>query len=172
MTLTLWKRAFVAALACCLFGCAVPQESGPKRTPVRWIMVEKRVGELVPEGRTGDGQVDPQAVVLTLQPLYSEDVNWEVVVDPHDYFVEILEITPSTQASPGETVSAKVRVGRARQDEVYRLIARASQADVEILGERERIVRGSAPVSFRFTSVSAGRGGIAIGVEKVEGGER
>lgn len=135
-------------------------------------MVEKRVGEIVPEGRRGQGQLDPQAVVLTLQPLYAEDVNWEVVVDPHDYYVEILEITPSRQASPGETVSARVRVGHARENEVYRLVARTSQPDVEIVGERECTVRGSSPASFRFTSLSAGRGGIAIGVERLGGGAR
>jgi hypothetical protein len=136
---------------------------------VRWIVVEKRVGEVVNEGRVGDGQVDPLAVILTMQPLYAEDVAWEVVIDPHDYFVEILEITPSTQAAPGETVSAKVRVGHARPNDLYRITVRASKAGVEIQGPSQCIVRGSTPAAFRFTSVEAGRAGITVGVEKVEG---
>jgi hypothetical protein len=169
----------VSVIRLCFFGCAatvlglsacaVPLQEVPTRIPVRWIMVEKAIGEIVPNGQNGDGQVNPASMVLTLQPLYSEDVDWEVVVDPHDFFVEILEIEPSRQASPGETVSAKVRVGRAREGDTYRLTARASQSDVQIVGERIKTVRGSAPASFRFTSLSPGKGGIAIGVEKVEG---
>jgi hypothetical protein len=133
-------------------------------------VVEKRVGEIVPDGRTGDGQMDPQSIVLTMQPLYSEDVHWEVVVDPHDYFVDILEISPGPSAAPGETVSVKVRVGKARKDDVYRLIARPSSTDVVIQGAAEHIVHGSTPAVFRFTSTAGGRAGIAVGVEKVEAG--
>lgn len=161
------KLAAAAALIAAV-GCVPPPAGPPVRTPVRWVVVEKRVKDIVPDGRTGDGQVDPESVVLTMQPLYREDVNWEVVVDPHDYFVEVLEITPSSQASPGETVTARVRVGKARSDSTYRLIARASHQDVEILGEKELVVHGSAVAIFRFTSVATGRGGIAVGVEKVE----
>ena len=152
-----------------LSACAVQAPPPRERTPVRWIMVEKPIGEVVPSGQNGQGQVDPRASIVTLQPLYSEDVNWEVVVEPHDFYVEIIEITPRGQASPGETVTAKVRVGRAREADTYRLSARASRSDVEIVGERERTVRGGAPASFRFTSLSPGRGGIAIGVERLEG---
>ena len=112
--------------------------------------------------------MDPQAVVLTMQPLYREDLEWEVVVDPHDYFVEVLEISPSRQASPGETVSATVRVGKARKDDVYRLIARPSSTDVVIQGTAEQTVRGSSPAIFRFTSTAGGRAGIAVGVEKMK----
>lgn len=151
-----------------LSACALPAPAPTPRKPVRWIMVEKPVGDVVPRGQNGDGQVDPKSMIVTLQPLYSEDVNWEVVVDPHDFYVEILEITPRGQASPGETVSAKVRVGRAREGEIYRLTARASRSDVEIVGAREMLVRGGTPASFRFTSLAPGRGGIAIGVEKVD----
>lgn len=161
------SRPVTAALLLGLSACALPAPAPSPRKPVRWIMVEKAVGDVVPHGQNGDGQVDPQSMIVTLQPLYSEDVNWEVVVDPHDFYVEILEITPHGQASPGETVSAKVRVGRAREGEVYRLTARASRSDVQIISDRDIIVRGGAPVSFRFTSLAPGRGGIAIGVEKV-----
>jgi hypothetical protein len=164
------RRYFLSVfLASALSACAFPLKTGSARTPVRWIVVEKTVGEIVPDGRIGEGRVDPEAVVLTLQPLYSEDVHWEVVVDPHDYFVEILEISPNRQASPGETVSATVRVGHARQNEHYRLTARASQTGVRILGESQVIVQGATPTAFRFTSLEPGRAGIAVGVEKIEG---
>lgn len=157
-----------AAVLFGLSGCTVQVPAPRERTPVRWIMVEKPIGEVVPNGQNGQGQVDPRCAIVTLQPLYSEDVNWEVVVEPHDFYVEILEITPRGQASPGETVTAKVRVGRARETDTYRLSARASCSDVEIVGDRERTVRGGAPASFRFTSLSPGRGGIAIGVERLD----
>jgi hypothetical protein len=140
---------------------------------VRWIVVEKRVGDVTAGGWVGDGQVDPQAIVLTMHPLYREDLEWDVVVDPHDYFVEVLEIAPGTQVTPGETVTAKVRVGKARPGDVYRLVAKGSRADVQILGAFEQIVHGSTPALFRFTSISTGPGGIAVGVERVEtGGSR
>ena len=153
-------------------GCVPPMTPSPERKPVRWIVVEKPVGALLANGRSGDGQVDPRAVVLTMQPLYREDVNWEVVVDPHDFFVEVLEITPSTQASPGETVSATVRVGRAKEGEYYRLTAKPSQPDVHIIGEGEQIVRGGNTARFRFTNLTLGRAGIAVAVEKmgIDGG--
>jgi len=165
-----WMRSLLPGVGLVLLGCTVPRESASPRKPVRWIVVEKRMGELVPEGRVGDGQVDPQAIVLTMQPLYSEDIAWDVVVEPHDYFVEILEISPNRQASPGETVSTTVRVGHARQNEHYRLTARASQTGVKILGDAQVIVQGATPAAFRFTSLESGRAGIAVGVEKIEGG--
>ncbi len=155
-----------------LWGCSPSLVRGRERTPVRWIVVEKRVGDVTPGGWVGDGQVDPQAVVLTMQPLYREDLEWEVVVDPHDYFVEVLEIVPGSQATPGETVTAKVRVGKAKPGDVYRLLAKASRADVQILGATEQIVHGCSPALFRFTSTSTGAGGIAVGVEKLEPGDR
>ena len=101
-----------------------------------------------------------------------EDLEWQVVVDPHDYFVEILEITPYAQAPLGEMVNAKLRVGRMRPNELYQLTARASQAGVEILGEGACLVRGSSPASFRFTSLGPGRTGIALVVESLEGAGR
>jgi hypothetical protein len=127
---------------------------------------------VVAEGRVGNGQVDPDAIVLTMQPLYREDVSWEVVIDPHDYFVEILEVTPKVPAAPGETVSARVRVARARPDELYRLTARGSQGDVRILGAAQCVVRGDAPAAFRFTSLEPGRAGIAVGVEALGDSKR
>ena len=155
-----------------MWGCFPRVPGALERTPVRWIVVEKRVGEVLPDGRLGDGQIDPQAVVLTMQPLYREDLEWQVVVDPREYFVEVLEIIPRSQATPGETVTAKVRVGKARPGDVYRLMAKASRSDVQILGESEQIVQGSTPALFRFTSISTGPGGIAVGVEKLEPGDR
>lgn len=161
-----------AAVLLGLSACAVQAPPARERTPVRWIMVEKPIGEVVPNGQNGQGQVDPRSAIVTLQPLYSEDVNWEVVVEPHDFYVEIIEITPRGQASPGETVNAKVRVARARVGDVYRLTARASRSDVRIVGGSEITVRGDAPANFRFTSLAPGRGGIAVGVEKVDPRDR
>jgi hypothetical protein len=149
-------------------GCA---RSGPAAgpAPLRWIVVEKRAGDVLAEGRVGDGRVDPEAVLLTMQPLYREDVAWEVAVDPGDFFVEILELTPKAQAAPGETVSARVRVARARPEELYRLTARSSQAGVTILGPSQRIVKGNSPAAFQFTSLEPGRAGIALSVEMLDG---
>lgn len=157
----------LAALLPGLLACAVPLPTGPERTPVRWIMVEKPVGEVVPNGQNGQGQVDPTSVIVTLQPLYSEDVAWEVVVDPHDFYVEIVEISPAGPAAPGETVSAKVRVAHARSGDLYRLTAKCSQREVQILGDREQLVRGGTTAAFRFTSLGPGRAGISVGVERV-----
>jgi hypothetical protein len=36
------------------------------------------------------------------------------------------------------------------------------------MGASEQIVRGGASAIFRFTSLSSGPGGIAVGVEKVD----
>jgi hypothetical protein len=116
--------------------------------------------------------VDPQAFVLTMQPLYREDLAWEVIVDPADFFVEILEVTPNAEAAPGETVRARVRVARAKPEEVYRLTARSSQAAVRILGPSQCIVKGNAPAAFHFTSVCPGRAGILVGVERMVREER
>jgi hypothetical protein len=170
-------KRFILAMAlgwapAALGGCLPTLPGAVERTPVRWIVVEKSVGEVIPDGRVGDGQVDPSAIVLTMQPLYPEDLAWQVVVDLNDYFVEVLEISPRTQASPGETVTAKVHVARAKPDEVYRLVAKASRPDVQLIGASEQIVHGGAPALFRFTSLSSGPGGIALGVEKLEQGDR
>jgi hypothetical protein len=151
-----------------LWGCSSGPPPAPQKVPVRWIVVEKRLGEINVDGWGGDGQVDPQAIVLTMQPLYREDLEWEVVVDPHEYVVEVLGISPSGQASPGETVSATVRVGKARPGECYRLVARPSSVEVQLIGAAECTVRGGSPAVFQFTSLRAGRGGIAIGVERLD----
>src|SRR5258708_38865388 len=141
-------------LAVMLLGCAVPPGSVPGRRPVRWIVVEKRVADIIPEGRLGEGQVDPQAILLTMEPLFAEDVSWEVVVDPHDYFVEVLEITPSTQAAPGETGTAKVRVGQANPDSLYRLLARPSTPARPMFGLAHDRCHGASPALLRFTLTS------------------
>ena len=164
---TLAVIVFAAAVGC------TPQALAPAvRRPVRWIVVEKKAGDLVPDGRSGDGHVDPRATMLSMQPLYAEDVNWEVFVDPHEFFVEVVDISPSSQASPGETVTARVRVAKARSRETYRLTARASHQDVRVIGPSETIVRGSAVALFRFTCATVGRGGIAVAVERIEGETR
>ena len=154
------------------WGCAPRSPGPPERIPGRWIMVEKTLGELLPAGRSGDGQVDPGAQVLTLQPLYREDLSWEVVVDSRDYSVEVLEISPPGPASPGEAVMAIVRVAQARKGELYRLSARPSRAGVRVIGETDLVVPGDTPAVFRFTSISSGRGGIAVGVERLRSATR
>lgn len=154
----------VLALASCVSGTVAERA----RKPVRWIFVEKRADEVYSGAAMGQGPVDPAAPVLTVQPLYSEDVNWEVVVDPRAYFVELVSVDPRPQAAPGEVVTATVRVGGARPEEMYRLIARPSQSDVRILGDREKVVRGSRLASFQFTSLSTGRGGIGVEVERID----
>jgi hypothetical protein len=158
--------ASIAALPV-LAGCATVLPPAPDRIPARWIVVEKRMGELAPEGRVGDGQVDPDAVLLALVPLYPEDLQWNVIVDPHDYFVEVLEISPPGPATPGELVTARVRVGHAKGDEVYRLTAIPSRGEIHVLGRAEQVVRGGEAAQFQFTSVALGSGGIAVAVEKV-----
>jgi hypothetical protein len=140
------------------------------RKPLRWIVVEKTVAELTTEVSSGDGRLESSALVLTMQPLYAEDLNWEVVVDPHDFYVEVLEIFPGGQASTGETITAKVRVARAKEHASYVLIARPSRADVKLIGSAKATVRGGGIVTFRFTSLTAGRGGIQVSVEKATEG--
>lgn len=143
----------------------------PPREPLRWIMVEARADQVFPGGQIGDGQVSPSSQLLTMVPLYREDFSWEVVVDPRDYFVEVLEVLPKGLATPGETVMATVRVGGAKPGERYRLQARPQAPDVTLIGEAEREVRGSSPAVFRFTSRATGKGGIAVGVERIGPGE-
>lgn len=157
----LLKAGFLSA------GCTIAVPSKEERTPVRWIVVETLVGDAVRQGDLGHGRLDPTSRLLALEPLYAEDISWEVVVDGRNsLFVEVLEITPARHAAPGETVMAKVRVGGARPGRLYRLIARPSQENVEILGEPEKFVRGDSPAVFRFTSLSSGRAGIAVEVER------
>src|SRR5579864_6620070 len=115
-------------VAAALLGCGVPSAPPQHRLPVRWIMVEKRLGDLLPQGLGGDGRTDPESALLALEPLDAQDVSWEVQVDPQDYGVEVLEILPSPRAAPGETVTATVRVGRARPGELYRLMAHVLRA--------------------------------------------
>jgi hypothetical protein len=152
----------------CVEECAVPLdgESTP-REPVRWLLVERRYGDVVPTAASGDGTVNPEAVVLAFQPLYPEDLAWEAAVDGEEHFVEVVGFTPPSLARPGEVVTATGRVGKAKPGELYRLSARASRADVRILGEPEVVVKGSEPAVFRFTSCASGRAGIAVGVERI-----
>jgi hypothetical protein len=142
------------------------------REPARWVLVERRYADVVQTTTNGDGRVNPDAVVLTFQPLYPEDLNWDVVVDPEDQFVEVVGFTPEGHARPGEIVSATVRVGKAKIGQLYRLSAKPSQTDVRILGEAQTVVRGNETAVFRFTSCTSGRAGIAVGVERIGAEER
>lgn len=155
-------------LALALQACVGPvtSEERTTREPVRWILVERRYGD-VARGASGDGTVNPEAPVLAFQPLYPEDVVWDVVVDPAEHFVELISFSPAGTAAPGEVVSATVRVGKARANHRYRLSARPSQIGVKILGSAESIVIGESLVVFRFTSCVSGRAGIAVAAERL-----
>ena len=144
-----------------------PGESVTHREPVRWLLVERSYGELAAVEKGGEGNINPEAMVLAFQPLYPEDLKWEVLVEAQEQFVELVSFTPQAAAAPGEVVSATVRVGKAKPAEFYRLSAKASQADVRILGEAQTVVKGSEPAVFRFTSCASGRAGIAVGVERI-----
>ena len=149
-----------------------PSENATYREPVRWLLVERAYGELAVGQKSGDGGINPDAMVLAFQPLYPEDLKWDVLVEAQEQFVELVSFTPQTAAAPGEVVSATVRVGKARPAELYRLSARASQADIRILGEAQIVVKGSETAIFRFTSCASGRAGIAVGVERIGMNER
>jgi hypothetical protein len=166
--------SFVAlALSLSLQAC-VPQamEQGVATEPVRWILVERRYGDLEAPPSGGDGTINPDAVVLGLQPLYPEDLTWEVVVSPEEHFVELVGLSPSGPVGPGEVVSAAVRVAKAHPDRLYRLRATPSQPDIRLYGQREAIVNGGATAVFRFTSSASGRAGIAVGVEVISRADR
>lgn len=105
---------------------------------------------------------------MVLQPLYQEDLVWLASVEAHYYFVELLEVSPAGTASPGEVVTARVRIGRAKAEGRYRITAIPLNPEVRILGDREHDVRGSTPTLFRFTSMEGGRGGIAVCAEQIE----
>lgn len=166
------RRARAALVLGCLVhisgqGCALPSETeGTAREPVRWLLVERRYADVAPTA-SGDGKINPEATVLAFQPLYPEDLAWEVVVDTEEHFVEVVSFTPSGPARPGEVVSATVRVGKAKAAVMYRLSAKASQPDVRILGDTQAVVKGSDTAVFRFTSCASGRAGIAVGVERI-----
>lgn len=162
-----------------VLGCLVPvsiqscrpeihEESPAAREPVRWLLVERRYGEVAPT-TSGDGRVNPDATVLAFQPLYPEDLAWEAAVDVEEHYVEVVGLSPAGTAQPGEVVSATVRVGKAKAGQLYRLSAKASQVDVRILGDTQTVIKGNEAATFRFTSCTSGRAGIAVGVERIGG---
>ena len=155
-----------SVIAVLLAGCSPRIAAVADRKPVRWIVVEKKVGDLTSDGSSRDDRLDVSVPILTMEPLYSEDLNWEVVVDPNDFYVEVLEIFPNGQVSTGETITAKVRVARARESEVYLLSARPSRENMKLIGPAQAIVRGGTVATFQFTSLTPGRGGIQVTAEK------
>jgi len=159
----IWAVGCLAGQAC---APEVHEDSATPREPVRWILVERRYAEVAPTA-TGDGRVNPDAMVLAFQPLYAEDLTWEAAVDVEEHYVEVVGFSPAGAAQPGEVVTATVRVGKARAGQLYRLSAKTSQADVRILGESQAVVKGSDTAVFHFTSCASGRAGIAVGVERI-----
>lgn len=143
------------------------EDGAGSREPVRWILVERQYGDLEVPPHGGDGAINPEAVVLAFQPLYPEDLTWEVVVSPDEHFVELVQVSPSSAVAPGEVVTVTVRVGRAKADQRYRLSISATEPTVQILGTPQALVRGVEPMRFSFTSSKAGRSGIAVAVERL-----
>lgn len=158
-----------AALGLGLQACVprASEESAGGREPVRWILVERRYGDLEAPTSHRDGAINPEAVVLAFQPLFPEDLTWDVVVSPEEQFVELVQVSPSGAVVPGEVVTATVRVGKGKPDQRYRLSISATEPAVQILGTSQALVRGVETVRFSFTSSKAGRSGIAVAVERL-----
>ena len=174
MRALLLVRALGSLLPLLAQACVAPSssENDSPREPVRWVLVEKRYGDLADPPPTGDGRVNPDAVVLAFQPLYPEDLEWDVVVDSEEHYAQVVACTPQGAARPGEIVTAIVRVGKPKAGRRYQLTARPSQPEVQILGESQAIVQGNETAVFRFTSALSGRAGITVGVELLKGDER
>jgi hypothetical protein len=168
------RNLLLAIVAVMLQGCisSDPIQGLSRREPVRWLLVERPYGEVAAGPKDEDGAINPNAVVLAFQPLYPEDLKWDILVEAQEQFVELVSFTPQGAAVPGEVVSAVVRVAKAKPDQLYRLSAKTSQCDVRILGEAHTIVKGNEPAVFRFTSCVSGRAGIAVGVERIGSDER
>lgn len=164
------RRLSWGLVALALQACVVrrPEEIGAAKEPVRWILVERRYGDIGSPTADGDGRVNPDAMVLAFQPLYPEDMTWEVVISPEEHHVELVGFSPTGPAAPGEIVSATVRVGRSKVGQVYRLVAKPSQHGVSILGDSQALVTGQETSVFRFTSSISGKAGISVGVHTVE----
>lgn len=156
-----------AALGLCLQACASRNlgENAGSREPVRWVLVERRYGELAAQPDSGDGVINPEAVVLAFQPLYPEDLTWDVMVNPDEHFVELVQVNPSGAVKPGEIVTATFRVGNAKAGQHYLLSIKATEHVVHIVGATQALVSGFETARFRFTSSKAGRSGIAVAVE-------
>jgi hypothetical protein len=153
-------------LQACVAGS--PEGGQASREPVRWILVERRYGDIASPGASpSDGQVNQDAVVLAFQPLYPEDLTWEVVVSPEEHFVELVGLTPARPSSPGEIVCATVRVGNAKEGQRYRLSALPTRNDVRVLGDPQLVVSAGESAVFRFTSSTSGKAGITVGVERL-----
>lgn len=146
-------------------GCAMAPGSPPKE-PIRWIVVEKKAGELAEEGALGGAVLEPGAVLLVMEPVYGED--WRVTVKAHDHFVELVEVSPSGTAAPGETVTAKVRVAGGSPKNRYRLMATPTRQDVRVFDQSEHLVTAGVVVAFRFTSLTGGKSGIEVTVERLD----
>lgn len=153
-------------------GCVTGSPGRPEvspREPVRWVVAEKRVGELYPGGRHGDGRLDPAAPILVFEPIAAEGRRWVAEVESESFFVELLGISPCGPVAPGEVVSARVRVGNAAPGAAYRLSAVPTTPEVTLLGASELVVHGGAEALFRFTSRRPGRAGISVSAARLKG---
>jgi hypothetical protein len=152
----------------CVFKSSGPISPASEPEQIRWIVVERAVRDLAPDASWVEGQVDPGAVVLTMVPVREEVTAWTPRIHAPDYFVELLGITPEGPSSPGEVVSATVRVGRAKPGLRYLLQAVSSQPYVKIIGRDHAVVSGEECATFKFTSRSSGKGGIEVKVRPVQ----
>ena len=159
------------ALVLCLHvGCSALEGSGRTHDtarPVRWQLVERRYGDLPGGGRSGDGRVDEDGTVLVFQPLYREDLLTEIFVSAFPEGLELVSLS-HRRAPVGTLVTAHVRLRDADPEGVYLVTASGSTPHVRLLGKKSLIVRGHDTARFRFTSDAAGRGGLALSVERLQ----
>lgn len=152
-----------------LFGCA-PAREGTVEAPasVRWILVERRAGDLR-DALAGEGAgLVPDARVLVATPVLSAGPRWSPEVRGRECpLVEVLELMPEGPLGVGETAWARLRVANARPEKLYRIRAEPIGDGTRILGPVEWVVRGSEPVRVAFTSLRAGPGTLRVFAEAI-----
>lgn len=158
------------AIAAVAGGCAPlapsSRETAPRHGgPIRWIVVERQVGDLYGPEVGGQGVIDPEAVVLVLEPLPSGPPRWQAEVTTDDFHVEVLSLVPPKEAGAGEIVTATVRVAGDRPEAAYRLTAVPCHSSIRLLDPSSQRARGNTPVQFRFTSLTGGRARVRIDAE-------
>jgi hypothetical protein len=152
-----------------LAGCAGEEYLAPtERIPLRWQLVERQYREWSDLGAAGDGRVDPGALVLAFEPVFPEDLMDASRPGSARLSVEVVELFPDPEAGVGQPISATVRVANAAPRSRYRLRVEALDPRVRILGDRTRTVKGPETATFRFTSSTLGKRGIAVEAEEID----
>lgn len=169
MTRRSLERLLVMLPLALLPGCSIRGLPAPASRPsegeLRWIVVEKLVGDLVDEGAWPEAQMQPGATMLAMAPVRDDVALWTPKIQAADYFVEVLAVSPEGRVEVGQVVTVSLRVGNAKPDAIYRLIASCGGGGTRILGEYERVVKGMEETKFRFTRVEGGLGVIRVDVE-------